>query len=136
MSSRLQTRSHSSMLLIYIGAIFAALAIIALGLMAIVQASAALSPTGARDKTVLELQVESAREIRRALAVPVVVEPLPPITARMAREVRSVASGQDRKPARTALSQEALNAMAMEPSETSRPARHNYPALDRHATSF
>lgn len=136
MNAHLQTRSHSSMLLIYIGAIFTALAVIALGLMAIVQASAALSPANPRDKTMVELQVESAREIRRALAVPVVVEPLPPITARMARDVRSVASAQDRKPARTALSQEALNAMAMEQSETSRPARHSYPAPDRHATSF
>ena len=135
MNARLQTRSHSSMLLIYIGAIFTALAVIALGLMAIMQASAALSPAGPRDKTVLELQVESAREIRRALAVPVIVEPLPPITARMARDVRSVASAQDRKPARMALSAEALNAMAMEPSEAPRATR-SYPAHDRHATSF
>lgn len=134
MNARLQTRSHSSLLLIYIGATFTALAVIALGLMAIVQASAALSPAGPRDKTVLELQVESAREIRRALAVPVIIQPLPPITARMARDPRSVASAQDRKPARTALSQEALNAMAMGPSEAPRPARNSY--LDRHAISF
>src|SRR5215207_7164016 len=100
MNARIHTRSHSSILLIYIGAIFTALAVIALGLMAIVQASAGLSSAEPRDKTVLELQVESAREIRRALAVPVVVAPLPPITARVAREVRSVASTQERKPAR------------------------------------
>jgi hypothetical protein len=132
----MHTRTHSSQLLVYIGAVFTALAVIALGLLAIVQASAALLQSSPQEKTVLEIQVETAREIRRALAVPVVIPPLPPITASLARDVRAVATAQVRKPARTAIPREALNAMAMDQSEATRPAQHVYSAPDRHAISF
>jgi hypothetical protein len=132
----MQTRTHSSLLLVYIGAIFTALAVIALGLMAIVQASAALFQSSPQEKTVLELQVETARESRRALAVPVVIPPLPPITASLARDVRAVATAQVRKPARRAIPTEALNAMAMDQSEATPRTSHSYAAPDRHAIAF
>ena len=68
----MQTRSTSSSLLIYIGAAATALSVVVLGLTAVVKASTGWSQASPREKTVLELQVESARDIRRALATPVV----------------------------------------------------------------
>lgn len=131
----MQGRSHSSLLLVYVGVIFTALAIIALGLMTAVKAAAGLSQSSPREKTVLELQVESSREIRKALATPLArVEPLPPITARPARDLRSIASVQTRQTPK--LPQEALDAMAMDQSAASAPSRAYYPVIDRHATAF
>ncbi len=96
----MQARSTSSLLLIYIGAAATALSVVVLGLTAVVKASTGWSQASPREKTVLELQVESSREIRRALATPVVTPPLPPITARPARDMRETVAVQEKKPAR------------------------------------
>jgi hypothetical protein len=126
----MQMRSTSSSLLIYIGAAATALSVVVLGLTAVVKASTGLGQASPREKTVLELQVESSRNIRRALATPVVTPPLSPITARPAREIQTVAV-QEKKPARVKLPQAAMNAMAMDQSDQS--AAPSYVVTDRHS---
>src|SRR5205814_667088 len=122
------------LVLIYVGALATALSVIALGLTAVVQASAGLSEGTARDKTLLELQVESSREIRRALATPVSQPPrLPPITVRPARDLRESTAALTGKSVQTKPSQEAMNAMAMDPSGTySSMQSSSYAVRDRH----
>ena len=133
----MQSRSLSSLVLMYVGVLATALSVIALGLTAIVQASARMSEAGARDKTLLELQVESSREIRRALATPVSQPPqLPPITARPARDLRESAAALTRKSVQAKPSQEAMNAMAMDQIGTYssvRSSSFDYAVRDRHA---
>jgi hypothetical protein len=127
------SRSPSSLLLMYFGGVAAALSVTALGLAAIVQASGTLSHASVREKTTLELQVESSRAIRRALATPMVVAPLPPITARPARDLREAAAAPaTTKPAHPKLSREARSAMAMAQSGAPEPPRYDYPTPDRH----
>jgi len=129
----MQGRSSPSLLLIYIGMIATALAVIALGLTAVVKASAHLSQTSAREKTLLELQVERSREIKQALATRISTPPLPPITARRARELREATAAQEKKPARPKLPPTAMNAMAMDQSGADRPSSgHAYSTPDRH----
>ena len=133
----MQSRSQSSVVSMYFGVLATALSIIALGMTAFVQASAGLSEGTARDKTLLELQVESSREIRRALATPVSQPPrLPPITARPARDLREAAASRIRNPAQMKLPQEAMNVMAMGQSGTYssvRSSSFDYAVRDRHA---
>jgi hypothetical protein len=121
----------------YFGVLATALSVVALGLTVVVKASAGLSNGTAPDKTLLELQVENSREIRRALATPVSQPPqLPPITARPARDLREAAASQIRKPAQMKLPQEAMNAMAMDQSGTYssvRSSSFDYAVRDRHA---
>ena len=120
----------------YLGVVATALGTLALGTTAIVKGSVGFSEPGAREKTVLELQVESSREIRRALATPVSQPPrLPPITARPVRDIRTAAALQTTK-AQPKLSREAMNAMAMDQSGTdfSVPSSHTYPVRDRHTS--
>ena len=133
-------RSQSSVILTYFAVVAMALSALALGTTAIVKASTGVSEASARDKTLLELQVESSREIRRALATPVASPAkLPPITARPARDIRAAAVHQTTKPAQAKLSQEAMNAMAMDQSATYsssfRSSSQDYSVRDRH-TSF
>jgi hypothetical protein len=106
----MHARRSSTVVLVYVGVIATALAIIAFGLSTIVTASVGVSQAGVTDRTLLQAQVESSREIRRALATPVSIPPLPPITAHVAREVASVSA---RKRPALALSPQALNSMAM-----------------------
>jgi hypothetical protein len=106
--------------------------VVVLGLTAVVKASTGWSQASVREKTLLELQVESSREIRRALATPMVTAPLPPITARPLRDPRDIAAAS-RKLVRTKPSQDAMNAMAMDQSGTYQPAEQSYPVPDRHA---
>jgi hypothetical protein len=134
----MQDRSSSSQFLLYIGLLAMALSVIAFGLMTAVKAATGLSEATPRDKTLLELQIESSRGIRSALATPVVTPPLPAITARPARVIAAVTA--QRKPT-PAVSREAWGAMAMGQSAdlptASQPRRDdNYPTLDRHAASF
>jgi hypothetical protein len=137
----MQSRSASSSLLIYFGAAAAALSVVVLGLTAVVKAATGWSQANAREKTVLELQVESSRDIRRALATPPLTSPLPPITARPAHALRdtpparTTAAVQDKKPARPKLPPAAMNAMAMDQSGAYRSAAAaaNYAVPDRHA---
>jgi len=125
--------------LTYFAVIATALSTLALGTTVIVKASTGMSEVSARDKTLVELQIESAREIRRALATPVAIpEKLPPITARPARDIRAAAALHPTKPAQSKLSQEAMNAMAMDqsaPDSSFRSRSQDYPVRDRH-TSF
>lgn len=121
----------------YFGALAFALSVIAWGLTAIVKSAAGLSQANAREKTLLELQVASSREIRRALATPVSrQQPLPPITARPARDLRETAVAQQKQPAPKKPSQAAMNAMAMDQSRTYQSAQSSgreYAVRDRHA---
>jgi hypothetical protein len=127
----MQARSSSSAVLIYVGAIATALAVIAFGLSTVLKASAAWSHPGVSDKTLLQSQIESSREIRRALATPVSIPPLPPITARPARDVAAAEARRNAAP--PALSPQARNAMAMERpvAAPSAQAGPSYPVRDR-----
>ena len=128
----MQNRSSSSQLLLYVGLLAMAFAAIAFGLMTVVQASVESLQAGRQEKTLVELQVESSRSIRQALAKPIVTPPLPPITAHRAHDV--AAATAQRRPA-----PEALNAMAMDQSTAQQhePQRQtSYPVTDRHATAF
>src|SRR4051794_16608124 len=109
----MQARSPSSSVFLYLGTVAAALSVIALSSMAVVKSSAGTSVNASREKTLLDLQVQSSRQIRRALATPVTVAPLPPITARPSRDLREIAAAHEKRPARPKLSPAALNAMAM-----------------------
>ena len=133
----MKSRSQSSVVLMYFGVLATALSVIALGLTVVVQASASLSEGTARDKTLLELQIESSREIRRALATPVSQPPrLPAITARPARDLRESAAALTRKSVQAKPSQEAMNAMAMDQSVTyssTQSLSYDYAVRDRHA---
>jgi hypothetical protein len=128
----MQARSPSSSVLLYLGTVAAALSVIALSSMAVVKSSAGTSANTSREKTLLDLQVQSSREIRRALATPVTIPPLPPITARPARDLREIAAVHEKRPARPKLSAAALNAMAMDQSGASASSAQNYPVYDRH----
>ena len=125
----MQRQSPSSAVLMYLGVITTALLVVVLGLTAVVNASTGWSQAGAREKTLLELQVESSREIRRALAAPMVTAPLPAITARPARDIAAASA----KLARMKPSQAAMDAMAMEQSGAYQSTGQNYPVPDRHA---
>ena len=127
-------RSSSSLALLYIGLLATALSVIALSLMTVVKASTGLSQASGWEKTLLELQIESSREIRRALATPVVTPPLPPITARLARAAPP-ATGRLAHLPQSGLDAMAMDQSAMNPS-TEPPQAFNYPAPDRHASSF
>jgi hypothetical protein len=113
----MHARSSSTVVLVYVGTVAAALGTIAFGLSTILTASVGESQAGATDRTLLQAQVESSREIRRALEAPIAIQPLPPITAHVAREV---ASDSARKRPALALSPQALNSMAM--AQTAAPA--------------
>ena len=126
------TRSTSSSVLVYVGVAATALSVVIVGLTAVVKASTGWSHASAREKTVLELQVESARDIRRALATPVVTPPLPPITARPARDIQAVAV-QEKKPPRIRLPHAAMNAMAMDLNGAYQSAAPSYVVPDRHS---
>jgi hypothetical protein len=126
------SRSQSSQLFFYFGTIATGMAVIAAGLVVAAKAASGLSQTGSREKTVVELQIESSREIRRALTAPITVPPLPPITARLARDAAAIAATQG-KLARAKPSLVAMDAMAMDLSGVSQPSAHDYPVFDRHA---
>jgi hypothetical protein len=129
----MQARRSSTVVLVYVGTIAAALAVIAFGLSTILTAAAGVSQVSDSDRTLLQAQIESSRQIHRALATPISIPPLPPITAHLARNVANVASVSPRKspaPAR-ALSPEAMNAMAM--AQTASSPQPHYQPVDRQA---
>ena len=134
----MQSRSMPSLLLIYAGVLGAAALVMGLGLTTVMKTSLGVFPAEAQEKTSLQLQIESSREIRRALAAPVVITPLPKITARPAHEPSAVVAEakESRKSARPRLSPEAMNAMAMEQGGAQQQPQANYPIPDRHAPVF
>ena len=126
----MNNRSRPSQLLTYFGVIATGLTVVVVGLAAVVQASADLSQSAAREKTNLEMQIESSREIRKALAVKIVTPPLAPITARVAHAPDVMAP---KNVARATLSEEARTAMAMDQNELGPSSSYRYPTIDRHA---
>jgi hypothetical protein len=72
----MHARSSSTVVLVYVGTVAAALGTIAFGLSTILTASVGESQAGATDRTLLQAQVESSREIRRALTAPIAIPPL------------------------------------------------------------
>jgi hypothetical protein len=102
--------------LLYVASLAIGLAVIATSLGLIAQASTGLTQRTEREKSFVDLQIESAREIRAALAKPITVPPLPPITAKPLRDVRSVAaeSSKSRMRAPIASTARGMNAMAMQ----------------------
>jgi hypothetical protein len=133
----MHARRSSTVVLVYVGTVAAALATIAFGLSTIVTASVDVSQPGATDRTLLQAQVDSSREIRRALATPIAIPPLPPITAHL-REVAAVSARKRPAPA-LALSSQALNSMAMAqtaapPAAEPEAPQPRYQSRDRLAT--
>ena len=71
--------------------------------LAVVSASVVSHESAARTKTPFELQLESAREVRQALAKPIAApQPLPPITAKLEKPVVKVAAVRPAPPKRNA----------------------------------
>jgi hypothetical protein len=131
----------------YAGVIAVAILCTAISLHTLIHASVGMPTTSPRAKTLLDLQVESAREIRAALDRPQVsVDPLPPITAKLARSQPSPNRAADKRtrfPAEARsgvrlLSAEARNSFALSEwsasSKSSAPplASPSYPTADRH----
>jgi hypothetical protein len=126
----LKGRSLPSLLAIYFIIIGMPLACAAIGLALMVQASAGLPQQAEREKTLLDLRVESSREIRQALAKPIPPpEPLPPLTARAAQALGGALAA---KPQRK-LGKEARDAFAS--SEWSAQS-HSTVTHDRHTSNY
>jgi hypothetical protein len=76
-------RALPTAVLTYFGVIGLLLVCALLGIAMVAKASTAMSQRTDRERTLLDLRLESALEIRRALAKPLPpVEPLPPITSK------------------------------------------------------
>jgi hypothetical protein len=77
-------RSISGTVLVYFFVIGGLLIFAAIGMASVVRTTTALSQRSERDKSLLELRLKNAREIRQALARPIAsVEPLPPIKTKV-----------------------------------------------------
>jgi hypothetical protein len=127
----MHARSSSTVVLVYIGTIATALAIIAFGLSTILTAAAGVSRVSDSDRTLLQAQIESSREIHRALSTPIAIPPLPPITAHL-RDVASLSARKRPAPA-LALSPQALNSMAMAQTTAPPAVEPHYQVRDRMA---
>lgn len=117
----MHARSSPTVVLVYVGVIATALAMIAFGLSTILTAAAGVPQASDSDRTLLQAQIENSREIRRALATPISIPPLPPITAHLARNAASVQAGKRPAPA-LVLSAQAMDAMAMAQTAAPPPA--------------
>jgi len=124
-------RCQSSKLILYIGVVVLALAGIAFGLTAVVKAATGTLQQTQRERTLLDVRVESAREIRQALAKPVPhPAPLPPVTTRATRALgRTVVASNRHHPQLMDVARDAF--ANMEPvSFVAQP--NAYAASDRH----
>jgi hypothetical protein len=119
--------------LVYLGVVAVAVLGIGTSMFVVVSASKGSSQAAVREKTLLDIRVEDAREIKRALAKSVDIPPLPPITARPLRENTPILAQEPAKPQRAKPSQAALNAMAMQLQPERRTA---VPAFDRHTANY
>ena len=129
--------SVPALLLIYAG-LFGILAlIVGYGLTKVTVASEEATRRAQQEKTLISERIESAREIRRALARPVPPpDPLPPITAklansRVATEVThfgkpKLAESGNSNPSRLKVPPAARNAMAMETRADASPQRPTF----------
>jgi hypothetical protein len=118
--------------LVYLGVVAAAILGFGTSMFLLVGASKGSSEAATREKTVLDVRIEDAREIRRALAKSVDIPPLPPITARPLREKPTIVAQEPAKAPQAKPSQAALNAMAMQ----LQPERRSAPVLDRHTANY
>jgi hypothetical protein len=129
------SRGYFSIFFLYVGVIVIALAGIAIGLTAIVKTATRLTQQVQRDQTLLDLRIQSSREIRQALGKPLPpLQPLPPITARLAHTVgsRVVVS----QPVLRKMTQEASDVLASgsdRPSSSWGTQSSAYAEIDRHA---
>jgi hypothetical protein len=135
-------RKISAAVVMYGAAIVALVFCAGIGLMIIASASLAPSQKAEAEKTILDQRIESAREVRAALAMGVPKpEPLAPITAKLARDMKSVQT--DMKSVQTAatikppkLSAQARNAFASANKDFSASTNsRSYVSFDRHSTS-
>lgn len=119
--------------LLYTGTLAVGVAVIAVSLVAIGHASVGLMQRTERDRTFLDQQIESAREIRAALAKPIAMPaPLPPVTARPLRDVTAASAEPPRLPARTPkYARQGMDAMAMAPGARNSAYYYVYPGPDR-----
>jgi hypothetical protein len=116
--------------LLYVTTLAVCVTVIVASVALIGRASSPFMTPGEREKTALALQVETAREIRAALKRPIVVPPLPPITAQPLHEVRSAAQEPETpRPRVQAIPAAAMDAMAMDLPAGPQPYN---PLLDRH----
>ena len=110
--------STPALLLVYVSVLGILALVVGYGLTKVTMASDEAARRAEREKTVLKERLESAREIRRALARPVPPpDPLPPITAKPANppdQPNLAASGVSKeKPRKLKIPATARNAMAM-----------------------
>lgn len=117
--------------LFYLTTLLVCLAVIAFSIGTIGQASVGMMQRADREKSPVDLQIESAREIRAALKKPIVPPPLPPVTAKPLRDVSAVAAADQSRRLPANARPAAMNAMAMD-QPASRGAA-SYPGPDRHA---
>ena len=116
-------RSVLALLAIYATIIGTLIAATSFSLIWMIDGSAAFSRAPDREKTVLDQRIESAREVRRALAKRIPPPaPLPPITAKLERPVQTAAAKNPR------ISTEARDAFASMNTPS-----YSYNAYDRHA---
>src|SRR4051794_12540607 len=90
----------SALILIY-ASVFGVLALVAgYGFTKVTMASEEAARRSEQEKTLLNERIESAREIKRALARPVPPpEPLPPITAKLANHMKVANPEEPKRPA-------------------------------------
>ena len=121
------------------GAVAAVLVFCAgIGLMIVASAAMAPSQKAESQKTILDQRIESAREIRAALARGVAKpDLLPPVTAKLARDVKVAPQAVATvKPERPKLSAQARNAFANgNPDYSSASYSRSYSSFDRHSAS-
>jgi hypothetical protein len=117
--------------LLYVSVIGISVAGAAFGLVAVTKLGTELSQQAPQEKTLLDLRMESFREVQQALAKPQPhPEPLPPITTRVTHAARSAVSPS--KADQRKLMDEARGAFArIEPSSGVQPSAFAEP--DRHA---
>jgi hypothetical protein len=139
----MRDRNWSVPALIFIYAsVFGVLAlVVGYGFTKVTMASEEAARRSEQEKTLLNERIESAREIKRALARPVPPpEPLPPITAKLANptkvanpeepKIAASAKHSKEKPHKLQIPAAAWNAMAMGTGADAAP-RHVSPTVDR-----
>jgi hypothetical protein len=135
-------RSLPSTLALYLIAVLVPFGLATVGLIWLVSGAEGLTTQPDRPKTLLDMRIETAREIRQALATPIPPpEPLGPITAKPANTMGGP-SKMASSP-RLKLSKEAREAFASElgsslavPSYDSRSERPAVRSYDRHTTNY
>jgi hypothetical protein len=129
----MKARSELFACLVYLGVVAVAILGFGTSMFVLAGASKGSLQAAAREKTMLDVRIEDAREIKRALAKSVDIPPLPPITARPLREKPTTVAQEPTQAPRAKPSQAALNAMAMQLKPE---ARSSAPAFDRHSANY